>query len=227
MKTKLLAVAFVALVCAEAFVGLRTIDKAFDITETGVELRLQIKQIGKFDFDNLGAKEFSPSIGKISIPYKTEIPIVEMRLQAARKDEKFPFNVHFLDKPKVRAAVAFENDSDGIARAVSYSEKPESGAYIDLTLKSCNLVRYEKGKYIPLAQPELEFAPPFSRMAFSQKQSERIAKYIEAKFGKSADKKARKDCAVLRVKNGRAITVDIEVNGVSLKKIATGEVVAK
>ena len=224
MKTKLLAAAFAALVCAEVFVGLRTIDKASDIAKTGVELRLPIKQIEKSDFDKFGSTEFSPSIVKISMPYKTEIPIVEMRLQDARKDERFPFDIYFFDKPKVRAAVAFERGSDGISRAVSYSEKPASGAYINLTLESCNLVRLEEGKNIPLAQPELEFAPPFSRMSFSKKQAGRIAEYIETKFGKSTDKKARKDCAVLRVKDGRAITVDVEINGVSLKKIAAGEV---
>ena len=223
MKTKLLAAAFAALVCAEAFVGLRTIGKASDIVETGTELRLPIKQVKKLDFEKFDPTEFSPRIEQISLPYKTEIPIVEMRLQRGRKDKDFPFDIDFFGKPKVRVAVAFERGSDGIARAVSYSEKPAGGAYLDLTLESCNFVRYENSKKIPLEQPELEFKQPFSRMEFSKKQAARIAKYIGEKYGESTDKKSRRDYAVLRVKNGRAITVDIEVDGVSLKKIAAGE----
>ena len=223
MKTKLLAAEFAALACAEAFVGLRSIGKASDILETGTELRLPVKQVKKSDFEKFDPTEFSPRIEQISLPYKTKIPIVEMRLQRGRKDRDFPFNIDFFGKPRARVAVAFERGSDGIDRAVSYSEKPAGGAYIDLTLESCNLVRYENNKKIPLEQPELEFEQPFSRMEFSKKQAARIAKYMGAKYGESADKKSRKDCAVMRVKNGRAITVDVEVGGVSLKKIAAGE----
>ena len=223
MKTKLLAAAFAVLVCAEAFVGLRTIGKASDIVETGTELRLPIKQVKKSDFEKLDPTEFSPTFEQISVPYKEKIPVVEMRLPRERKDGDISSNVYFFDRPRARVAVAFERGSDGIARAVSYSAKPAGGAYLDLTLESCNFVRYENSKKIPLAQPELEFAQPFSRMEFSKTQAARIAKYIGAKYGKSADKKARRDYAVLRVKNGRAITVDIEVDGVSLKKIAAGE----
>lgn len=62
MKTKLLAAAFAALVCAEAFVGLRTIGKASDIVETGTELRLPIKQVKKLDFEKFDPTEFSPRI---------------------------------------------------------------------------------------------------------------------------------------------------------------------
>ena len=223
MKTKLLAAAFAALACAEAFVGLRSIGKASNILETGTELRLPVKQVKKSDFEKFDPTEFSPRIEQISLPYKTEIPIVEMRLQRGRKDRDFPFNIDFFGKPRARVAVAFERDSDGIDRAVSYSGKPAGGAYIDLTLESCNLVRYENSKKIPLEQPELEFESPFSRMEFSKKQAARIAKYMGTKYGKSADAKGRRDCAVMRVKNGRAITVDVEVDGVSLKKIAAGE----
>ena len=115
MKTKLLAAAFAVLVCAEAFVGLRTIGKASDIVETGTELRLPIKQVKKSDFEKFDPTEFSPRIEQISLPYKTEIPIVEMRLQRGRKDKDFPFNIDFFGKPKVRVAVAFERGSDGIA----------------------------------------------------------------------------------------------------------------
>lgn len=222
MKTKLLAAAFAALVCAEAFVGLRTIGKASDIVETGTELRLPIKQVKKLDFEKSTDGIFAENRADFTAVQNGNSDCRNAPATRAPKTKDFPFNIDFFGKPKVRVAVAFERGSDGIARAVSYSEKPAGGAYLDLTLESCNFVRYENSKKIPLEQPELEFKQPFSRMEFSKKQAARIAKYIGEKYGESTDKKSRRDYAVLRVKNGRAITVDIEVDGVSLKKIAAG-----
>lgn len=93
---------------------------------------------------------------------KRKFRLSKCACNAGAKTKDFPFNIDFFGKPKVRVAVAFERGSDGIARAVSYSEKPAGGAYLDLTLESCNFVRYENSKKIPLEQPELEFKQPFS-----------------------------------------------------------------
>lgn len=210
MKNKLRAFVFVCVVAVGAFAGMYMIWDADDILKNGQEFRFKLEKIGDVGYRNYDGRCYTPNVVPLYAPYTRKIPLVEKYIKKNAAEKEPLKNLYFSINPKVY--VVFTRDSDGIATVKSYSEKPpKDGAYIAMEANWYETTISEGDKWVKLEKPRLRFCTIRPKMILSEKQLEKIDKYL--KTIKSED---RKGYVVLKIKDGKFIPVDIVVNQKSL-----------
>lgn len=210
MKDKLRAFVFACVVAVGAFAGMYMIWDADDIVKNGREFRFKLEKIDEVGYRNYNERCYIPNIVPLYAPYTRKISLVEkyIKKNAAKKEPLK--NLFFSINPNVY--VAFARDSEGFAVVKSYSAKPpKDGAYTATKANGYETAVFEGGKWVKLEQPRLRFNMPSFKMTVSEKQLEKIDKYL-----KSIKSEDRKGYVMVKIKDGKIIPVDIVVNQKSL-----------
>lgn len=210
MKDKLRAFVFAAVVAVGAFAGMYMIWDADDIVKNGQAFRFKLEKIGDVGYRNYDGRYYTPNVVPLYAPYTRKISLVEERIKKNAAEKEPLKNLYFSITPKVY--VVFARDSEGFAVVKSYSEnQPKDGAYIATKANWYETTISEGDKWVKLENPRLCFDMPDFRITISEKQLEKIEKYL--KTIKSED---RKGYVEVRIKDGKFIPMDIVVNQKSL-----------
>lgn len=210
MKDKLRAFVFACVVVVGAFAGMYMIRDADDIVKNGQEFRFKLEKIDDIGYHSYDGRCYTPDVALLYAPYTRKIPLVEKYIKDNAAEKEPLKNLFFSINPKVYVALA--HDSEGFAVVKSYSAKPpKDGAYTATKANGYETAVFEGGKWVKLEQPRLRFNKPSFKMTVSEKQLEKIDKYL-----KSIKSEDRKGYVMVKIKDGKIIPVDIVVNQKSL-----------
>lgn len=203
--------AFTILAAIQFAFGFYIIYDAFDIIKNGTELKVKCRMDDVSNWSYRNSEINVWDIQDLKTPYTKKLVDAEREILKGSKSSSIWVRFR---KPIYVELCADEN---GFAKIKDYDVNcDKSKAIIPYDLAFIHFYEMKDEKRITYDIPKISFHYIVSNMKFSKHQLQKI----EA-FQKSLTKKQKDDCfTVFRMKNNKAIPIDIFQNNVSLKKLA-------